>query len=349
MRYQHTVAYWIKGLYPQQEGTDEEIVSSVNFRAILTNSPNSYCLHGDRINAISKLQLDIFLGQLQPGTFQERIESVVSKIRESRQQRFGAGLFLTCIENRNTEDFGSVSENESEDFIVRYGVELKEVLQQASRDNIPTLLSALTLSIPNVLGFVKIIDFVVFYRDDSKPIYCPALPSISGEAYSAPRITQDTINSIQNLHERCRNLTAANKEFGRVQHLLTSSLLIKDDRLSSFRYAFTALERFIKMVFREYESVFFQRVKNESHSDALEQYLKRILDVMRDKYGLSDKFALIAFILSNESVDEDVKKFKVSKKKRDNLFHGEDIVESDLPVEEIQTLARKYFRLHLER
>ena len=68
---------------------------------------------------------------------------------------------------------------------------------------------------------------------------------------------------------------------------------------------------------------------------------------MSSKYRLSDKFALIASLLSPESADEDVEQFKQAKNDRDKLLHGQDVHEASLPVQIVQELARKYLRIHL--
>lgn len=57
---------------------------------------------------------------------------------------------------------------------------------------------------------------------------------------------------------------------------------------------------------------------------------------------------MIASQLSPADADEDVKRFKQAKKERDNLTHGQDVDEATLPISMVQSLVRKYIRLHLE-
>lgn len=70
-------------------------------------------------------------------------------------------------------------------------------------------------------------------------------------------------------------------------------------------------------------------------------------DMKGNKYGISHKFTLIASWLSLEAAEEDIKEFMRAKKERDKLSHGQDLVEADLPVKEVQKLVRKYLQLHL--
>jgi hypothetical protein len=96
-----------------------------------------------------------------------------------------------------------------------------------------------------------------------------------------------------------------------------------------------------------YEERFFKELDNGEHPESRRQYLRRVRSVMSSKYRLSDKFALIASLLSPESADEDVEQFKQAKNDRDKLLHGQDVHEASLPVQIVQELARKYLRIHL--
>jgi hypothetical protein len=62
---------------------------------------------------------------------------------------------------------------------------------------------------------------------------------------------------------------------------------------------------------------------------------------------MTDKFALIASLLSPESADEDVGQFRQAKEDRDRLLPGQDVSEASLPVQTVQELVRKYLRIHL--
>jgi hypothetical protein len=49
---------------------------------------------------------------------------------------------------------------------------------------------------------------------------------------------------------------------------------------------------------------------------------------MKDKYKLSDKFALITFILCPENADQDIEEFKKLNNERNSLLHGQDVIEA---------------------
>ncbi|MEJ1365466.1 MAG: hypothetical protein RPU42_10325 [Candidatus Sedimenticola sp. (ex Thyasira tokunagai)] len=110
--------------------------------------------------------------------------------------------------------------------------------------------------------------------------------------------------------------------------------------------AWSSLEIFTNKVFTFYEDKFVNGIAEDHNSDGVNKFLERIKDVMKDKYRLTDKFALIASFLSGEPA-EDIEQFKSMKKIRDTISHGREFNEDTLPIEEIRKLAAKYLRSHL--
>jgi hypothetical protein len=112
---------------------------------------------------------------------------------------------------------------------------------------------------------------------------------------------------------------------------LTSSLEKEEDQLRAFLAAWNALEIFINKVFSHYEQGLFKELKDGKPQLSWKQYLDRVQDVMRDKYRLADRFALVAFQLSPDDADNDYREFIEAKKRRDDLSHGQDVNETSLP------------------
>lgn len=173
MKYQHIVAHWIKGLSPPQSGNDKEIIvdSANSFRVILTNDPDTHCFEGDRSTAIANLMLNFTFGQVQPGTFDEQLEEAVSEIKQSRKQKFGAGLYLVFLKDGNVDKFTPSNQGEKEEFVICFNGASKEPIRETSEPHIITALSALTLAASNIQGVQQVVNAVVFFRDDNKPVY----------------------------------------------------------------------------------------------------------------------------------------------------------------------------------
>ena len=102
-------------------------------------------------------------------------------------------------------------------------------------------------------------------------------------------------------------------------------------------------------MFSNYETEFLGSLTSDKDPKAKEWYVKRIREVMKDKYRLRDRFALIAASLVPGEADSDVANFIKSKKFRDDLAHGKDVLDSDLPVEIVHEILVKYMQLHATR
>jgi hypothetical protein len=138
------------------------------------------------------------------------------------------------------------------------------------------------------------------------------------------------------------------KELNRITNLLARSLnTAAEDKFRSFVFGWTALEIFINKVFRQYEKAFVDAVISEADVDGASRYFERVTQVMEDKYRLVDKFSVIAAVLCGESSDADIDQLKRIKKARDNLVHGQDILETSLPNTELRELMSKYLREHI--
>jgi hypothetical protein len=132
----------------------------------------------------------------------------------------------------------------------------------------------------------------------------------------------------------------------RVHQLYAASLEQAHDRLRAFQAGWAALEIFVNKVFSDYEQSFLGELASHTDPQAKQWYVDRIREVMKDKYRLRDRFALISVSLAAQEADADVAEFVNAKKARDALAHGKDVADPDLPVEVVHRILDKYVRLH---
>ena len=242
-----------------------------------------------------------------------------------------------------TNTFSPSHERELENFVVCFDGASRQEIQLNSELQIQAALSAFTLAIDNILGITKVSDSVVFFREDSKPVY-----SYTGLVGSAKLSVSKpvSVSSVESLLHWYK-IIVSDADLERVNRLLLSSLQTEDDALRSFLFAWNALEIFVCKIFGFYENKFFLGLNDGNYPNARRHYFERIRIVMKDKYKLSDKFALITSLLCPEGADQDIEEFKKINKERNNLSHGQDVAESTLPVEPTQKMVRKYLQLHL--
>jgi hypothetical protein len=140
----------------------------------------------------------------------------------------------------------------------------------------------------------------------------------------------------------------------RVISLFAQSLDARNDRLKGFLFAWSATEIFVNKAFSSYSR---SASSNEVRIPGTSAYSKRVAKATElGKYALLDRFVVIAALLGDDSenvdeLDSDVEVFKRIKDIRDELFHGQDILETSLPslTVDLQSLLSKYLRRHLEQ
>lgn len=344
MKYKHTVAFWSKGLILPQDKSDKEIIviPAIGLRITLTNNPDSYCFEGDRSIAVDGAMWESYWCSSRSGTREERVARILSEIKESRR-RLGTGLYFVFEREGNVDEFTPSHEREVEDYVVCFDAPTDEKpILAVSKLQIRAALTALIIAADSVLGFKKISDSIIYFRENGKPVYSPCF-SMSSTIYTSHPITTEVVESVEDWYQR----VVSDQALERVYQLLISSLANENDTLRSFLSAWAALEIFINKTFSLYEERLFQNLNDGKYLNVERQYLKHVRSVMKGKYPLVAKFVLITSQLCSKSADEDLKEFKKAKEERDKLSHGQDIVEADLPVQLVQNLVRKYLQLYL--
>ncbi len=119
------------------------------------------------------------------------------------------------------------------------------------------------------------------------------------------------------------------------------------DELQAFIAAWSALEIFVNATFKStYENRFFG-IMADGAPEAAKPVFARFKDVMSDKYGLANKFLIVASVLDPSAATEDATEFGRLKKIRDDLLHALISPAGPLPTNGAQKLLLKYMKLHL--
>ncbi|WP_209245209.1 hypothetical protein, partial [Pseudomonas aeruginosa] len=106
-----------------------------------------------------------------------------------------------------------------------------------------------------------------------------------------------------------------------------------------------SLEIFVAKQFKELQSSI---TININGATAHNEFSSRMLDVMKDKYRLVDKFSALSNLYDSANSDADIAEFKRIKGIRDKFFHRMEGEVKSLPLEETRQLMFKYFVLYLE-
>jgi hypothetical protein len=207
-----------------------------------------------------------------------------------------------------------------------------------------TLQTALSIASGGTYRTDKLADGIHLVNTEGRIAYSVSVSAGPVTAYVSRAIDSPTIEGTR----RYSDLLIGNKDLERVHTLYAQSLDVEEDRFRSFVFGWTAFEILVAKVFGFYERLFIEALVRDSGMAGAKQYFDRVIDVMKSRYRLADKFGVIAAILTGEDDDTDIENFRRIKRVRDDLFHGENIPETTLPTEELQVLLGKYLQKHLD-
>lgn len=226
-----------------------------------------------------------------------------------------------------------------EDKLYTYGcfTDAKWALKDIEKKIVPHLISSLTVQLSRIHGSTqfRLMECLV-YGETSKG---ETLFDMQFEFFASgtkvkaisPKEIKDTIND---------SIEQYLKFEPRVGSLFYLGLSEKD-RFKKFLIYFQALEIYTHKTFNQID--FGKHIYEISpppirlEETARQFYIER----QSESKNLNQRFMWCAILKWNNLDDSDVLKFKEIKKHRDELSHGENISESDLPVEDLENLLLK--------
>jgi hypothetical protein len=345
VRYTYSSLYHIRGLSPSSPASDEEIFvdSNGSVKAVLTSDLSRLGDRFDKALAILTMLVTGFVGEKEPGTIDKRVDSRVHRLREERAKKFVGGVFLFFEANGEIAPITPDVQHDCGNFILALNGFSKGGLRDRHEPLTRRILAAISLGITSVAGVEKVAEATVFFADDGKPIYGFNLEGGLSEVLVSRRPSAEDLATTRQLAFRIAEVTFLD----RVITLLNESLEPNQEKLRRFLSAWMALEVFVNKNFEAYQKRFWDSLSSSVSEQIRERYLKRIHDVMRDRYNPLDKFVVISAELDPSKAESDIAIFRRGKALRDAFSHGNAIDEKALPVEEIQGLVRKLLRLHV--
>ena len=286
----------------------------------LVADPRHRLFEVDRRIAVANMILDGMLRGAKDGDLAKALEKAIS----DREALHGAAHYLIFERSSTIRELAAdigVDWISDTDASVQFRVADTAVppteLHRIARDQLSAGIAALALASESLSGVSKAADSFVFYRDDGKPLYS-FTPRMSGSMYLSKPIEP---NALPTIESSFRHLSG-DESLRRAIRLAVSSLDTSGDNLRAFLPAWAALEIFTHKTFRRYRP-------------------------SKEQRPLLARFTVVAERLSVATAPADVATFKKAKGARDALFHGNEVAEAALPVEDVRRLFWKYVRLHV--
>ncbi|WP_432463099.1 hypothetical protein [Agarivorans sp. QJM3NY_33] len=256
-----------------------------------------------------------------------------------KEKKGRSPYLLVCFEENEEHILKGGYRQEKEEHILTYD-EFKDGKQEIKKwevEELPSIITSLTvhLSEPDLQIKLVSLDRSVYGKTkDNKTLFDLKMTASMSAFQSRPKSTVDINLSLRkstNLYSSLDQKTS--------RHIFMA--LEEPDRLKQFLYYFLFIERFTHSQFKKInydncaQNMF--NIPARMSVAGMEFFKERQLDAK----NLSQRFQWCSLLLWSEINDNDVTSFKKLKKTRDLISHGENVIESTLPVEEIRILALK--------
>lgn len=291
MDYIYTIIYRFEGISDNNLVEDKIVYQKDAFgiSVLLTNDINRHCLNIDTGLASAKLLLcGMFSGE-KVQDLPKAIEAGVTEIQEKRGTKKKSGAYaVITIKGYAELDINEKSYRKTDQFSICFDAIDKDSLRNQHKEKIYSIVSSLSMSTSPEYHAEKISSGIYFLDENKKPLYSFTMQGGSLRIIQAKPIDIEKEKEITKLIGLSKN----NQQLKTPFRLFTQSLETTQDQLRSFISAWTALEIFTNKVFSVYEEKFIVNIADNHNSHGVNQFLTRIKDVMKDKYRLTDKFAL---------------------------------------------------------
>jgi hypothetical protein len=229
-------------------------------------------------------------------------------------------------------------------FEIRWDVFDKDALRASLASAVSASLTAIRISSNMGCKFESLGDGAYLIKADGRTLHSFTAKMGTPTVY----VSRGLDETMKGLVPRLVSGMLRQPEICNVAALFAMALEQKSDRYKGFVTAWSALEILTGKLFRRYEDTLVAKLEGASNAPGLKSYLDRVQEVMNGRYTLVDRFIVLSIFLGGDQAAEDIARFKACKEIRDKLFHGKQIPDRELPIDDVFGLLDKYLRNFLE-
>lgn len=349
MNVYHLSIQRVPGIIGLPNETDAELVpitTKSQTRVFLTLNCERYYLHLRRIAAIGRsIQNELSGHHVRGSSPEEQFANVLAGIQIPEGIHFDSPLLIAeasgSIENIPLDNSNSLG-----DIGFKYNLFDDAKLVEPAKQALQAAVTGLALAFPiGEFREIEALGSVSYVVDptNNRLVYSLGRNFITASGSVSTSITAEALANAAMYAANLRDDTKL-KTVGR----LFSQSSLATDSLTAFLTAWAGLEVFANKTFKDvYEPLAFTTLEDAS-PPARTSFIKRLRNVMADKYNIRDKFVVIASELDGADATADIELFKNVKEQRDAV-HDMSIAPDALPTSQARNLLRKYLRLHLAR
>lgn len=348
MRYTYVSAWKVIGGINMAAADVARVLHETDqYRITLSPSPDNHLAIIDKGAAAANLLLR---GLFNAEKFPDPAASIARQVEELRAERRGksAGVTVLVIEAFGTSEATIQKTNEVDGMVLTFDAVDKAAIRAAHKEQIDSAKLAVAFESEPPSRLEKFTEGIYLTDTAQRTIHSITL-QMNARGYVSSRVTDEAATRIS---ERFISVDSQ-AELRSICRLYAQMAENEDEPLKAFLFGWSALEILVAKMFVAFEEQFMSPLLGGPQTRLRERFLRRVRDVMKDKYRLVEKFTCVTVVLFPDAADADVdgylEKFERLKRMRDKLLHGEDIAENTLPVHELSGLLRSYVLAYLAR
>ncbi|MDX2219580.1 MAG: hypothetical protein SF172_11200 [Burkholderiales bacterium] len=329
------------------EDAEVEIAKVPSGRFVVSRNSELLFEHAELGTAVAHVMLRGLIGNSEAASVLPRVQSALLEVQSARRKKLGNKVFLAFEAFGQLEVDTDSQIKELESFSVGFGLYDRGAVKLQHRALIESMQTALAVLSPYPPKFSNVLDSVIAFRNDGRPIFSVELRASAELSVSQPfneRQAQEIASAFQEV------LGAI--EFESVVRLTAQLLSNKQDRLLSFLSGWAGLERLIAKLFNTIEPELDTLDAAKNHPKLHEELVKLRSNGRPDKFSIAQKCLVVSMRLfeakSSVLAIESFKLFSDVKKSRDAIYHGDDFDVADLPETEVLELIRTYIKAWLK-
>lgn len=351
VQYHYLAAWSVAGgvaLAPEEE--PRELAKVDGGRFVLAPSLASCTYKLDEALAATDLLL---LGKLKDDQtdFVSVLRKRAGEIRAERDQtvKYGKVLVFEAEGEIATTAPRRGELKERDGYVVGWEFVDKKLIATGYRDVISSMKAAIGLSFSQLIRFVDLVDDS-YMTIDGKIMYSRLLlrgPAwVTGGGYDP---SGSVFGAISANFQLVHGATYLNRVC-RLYHQMATS---KQHPVRAYLLGWTAFEILLTKAFAAYETEFFASAGSGWQPALRSNFINSIRKLLGGKYRADEKVKAVSAVLfadrPAQEVGELVTRIKQMKDLRDQISHGQDFEEDQLPINQLDDLLRKYLVAALRR
>ncbi len=348
--YTHVCAWKVIGGISVPANSENQVLASgKGWTYALTNDIDGHCANSDRGLALAGLMLQGLFAPEMAGALEDRLAAQMEEIRQTRRQKTANSSLLLFKGTGLVEFQLSGNAREQDDYLLTFDAYDKNAIRERYAHQHRSMQLALALESSSRVRFEQVTTGIYCTDTTGRTLYSVTFSGGRADLTVSSPLSAEQVQSISQRFP----VLSADTNLASTARLFADMAIYGREPFRAFLSGWNAQEILVNKSFKEYESLFFNALNMALQPEMAALFLAQVRKTLEGKHNLVSRFALVSAVLlpeqSASEAEADLVAFKRIKKIRDEISHGDDVDETDLPVHELHSLLMKYLAAHAAR